>query len=61
MKALCIKDTGEFKAGIVYNSCPVLCGYQISSDTERTFREADIKSVHVFLDSNYAEHFRTVR
>lgn len=60
MKSLCIKSTDSFREGVTYNSRPVLCGYQISSDTERSFYDCDIKSIKVFLDENYKQHFKTV-
>ena len=60
MKSLCFKSTQDYRAGVVYNSCPCLCGYQISSDTDHSFRDCDIETVNVFLEKEYAEHFRTV-
>lgn len=61
MKVLCVNSTGNFKAGETYNACPVLCGYQISADTSRSFRDADIKDIEVFLDKEYSKHFCEVK
>ena len=65
MKSLCIKSVkncgSSYTAGVIYNSCPVLCGYQISDDTESSWEDCDIKSVSVFLDRDYKEHFQTVK
>ena len=61
MKSLCIKNTMDYAAGVIYNSCPVLGGYQISSDTENSFLDCDIKSIFVFLDERYSEFFKTAQ
>lgn len=61
MKSLCIKSARGYEAGVVYNSCPVLCGYQVSNDPKSSFETCDIKSVSVFLDRDYTEHFQTVK
>ena len=61
MKSLCTKSIRGYKEGVIYSSCPVLSGYQVSVDTDHRIDDCDIKSIHVFLDSTYANHFRTIK